>query len=106
MVTFVDSGVSVGSPAGVFPSSQDSIVQTAQAVITVLCSSGVSGDLPVSASGDITNAVSVDSGSVGGGELIQQLTQLVQLWLLHRLGLCQLRAFLLFLLTVVRVSNP
>ena len=26
MVTFVDSGVSVGSPAGVFPSSQDSIV--------------------------------------------------------------------------------
>ena len=70
MVTFVDSGVSAGSPAGVFPSSQDSIVldttngTSCDNSALGSASSGVSGDLPVSASGDITNAVSVDSGSV------------------------------------------
>ena len=87
MVTFVDSGGHTGSPMIGPPSPRGSpITETTN---ETSCDSGaqrsassvVSGDTPVSlcvANPDLTGAVGVESGSVGSGELIQHLSQLVQ----------------------------
>ena len=104
VVTFVDSGGHLGSPGIIPPPSQETL--SIETTNVTSCDSGalrpassvVSGDIPATsivATPDLTGAVGVKWGAYPIVDPTGSDTN--RLWLLHRLGPCQLRAFPLFL---------